>query len=437
MNNWKKISIGEFADFNPPEKLRKDLIAKKVPMDKLTPFERKIKGFEMAKYTNGPKFRNGDTLVAKITPCLENGKTAQVDILDDNEVAFGSSEFIVLRENKNSINDYIFYMAKSPVFRNRAIGCMEGTSGRKRVNEGALKRQLILVPNISIQKKIASVLSSLDDKIEINNKINASLQAIGQTLYKYWFMQFDFPDENGNPYKSSGGKMVYSLLLKREIPAGWEVKSLAEWIEKDKSGDWGKESNQGSYQLEVDCIRGADINGLNGNGDVKAPRRFILTKNSHKVLESHDLIVEISGGSPTQSTGRLSFVTEETLKRFNVPLICSNFCKAVSLKDKKLLFNFAQAWNSAYDNGILFGFEGKTSGIKNLLFDTFVSSFQTAFPEKVIVDKFYELMLSLHNQSQKLIKQNLELTQLRDWLLPMLMNGQVKLTDLEDKIRKN
>lgn len=100
---------------------------------------KKNKGLWICRIYAGPKFRNGDTLVAKITPCLENGKTAFVDILEDDEVAFGSSEFIVLRQNENSINDFIFYLAKSPAFRKRAIGCMEGTSGRKRVNEGALK----------------------------------------------------------------------------------------------------------------------------------------------------------------------------------------------------------------------------------------------------------------------------------------------------------
>lgn len=175
MNNWKPIRLGEFAEFNPPERIEKGKLSKKVPMAMLAEFQRKIKGFELALYQSGPKFRNGDTLVAKITPCLENGKTAQVDILDDSEVAFGSSEFIVLRENENSINDYIFYLAKSPVFRERAISCMEGTSGRKRVNEQALKRHEILAPDKHTQREIASVLSALDDKIELNNKLNDNL----------------------------------------------------------------------------------------------------------------------------------------------------------------------------------------------------------------------------------------------------------------------
>lgn len=175
MSNWRNVEIGKVVDFNPSETIKKGTIAKKIPMDKLTVFEKKIKGFEYSEYSAGPKFRNGDTLVAKITPCLENGKTAQVDILNENEVAFGSSEFIVLRENENTINDFIFYLAKSPAFRKRAIGCMEGTSGRKRVNEGALKLQVLPIPDVKTQKRISKILSDLDAKIELNNKINDNL----------------------------------------------------------------------------------------------------------------------------------------------------------------------------------------------------------------------------------------------------------------------
>lgn len=427
MSNWKQMSIGDFVDFNPSESLPKGKETKKIPMAMLTEYVRKIRGFEIAEYNSGPKFRNGDTLVAKITPCLENGKTAQVDILENNEVAFGSSEFIVLRENQYSINDYIYYLAKSPVFRERAISCMEGTSGRKRVNEGALKRQEIIVPNKNTQQKIAKVLSDLDAKIELNNKINAELEAMVKTLYDYWFVQFDFPNEYGKPYKSSGGMMVCNEELKREIPEGWEVDTLSSFINNDKSGDWGKEQEEGNYNQRVYCVRGADINGLNGKGELKTPERYILEKNLFKTLDPYDLIVEISGGSPVQSTGRLAYITEETLHRFDAPIICSNFCKAVTLKSKYYFYNFVFQWNSIYDAGVLFGYEGKTSGIKNLLFESFVSTHYTAIPPIELAEKFYDFMKPIQIKKEKNLKENQELASLRDWLLPMLMNGQVSV----------
>jgi len=427
MSRWKQISIGEFIDFNPPERIERGKLAKKIPMAMLTEFERKIKGYEISEYQAGPKFRNGDTLVAKITPCLENGKTAQVDILEDGEVAFGSSEFIVLRENANSINSYIYYLAKSPVFRERAISCMEGTSGRRRVNEGALKRQEIKVPDKISQQKIASILSALDDKIELNNKINSELEAMIKSIYDYWFVQFDFPDKNGKPYRTNGGKMVWNDELKRDIPKGWKVVKMVEWIDIDKSGDWGKEEPEGNFTKKVICFRGADINGLNGIAELKPPVRYILEKNSFKILRSHDLIIEISGGSPIQSTGRLAFVTDATIKRFEYPLICSNFCKPISLKNKKLLYNFVCYWNSLYANNIFFDYEGKTSGIKNLLFDSFVNSYYTVLPDENIVNQFYDLMTTIQNKKQTALAENRKLSELLDWLLPMLMNGQVNV----------
>ena len=289
MSKWKEMELGEAIKFNPTERISKGVRAKKIPMDKLGIFERKIKGFEFSEYSAGPKFRNGDTLVAKITPCLENGKTAQVDILDKDEVAFGSSEFIVLRENENTVNDFIYYLSKSPAFRKRAISCMEGTSGRKRVNEGALKKQILPIPDITTQRQIASVLSSLDAKIELNNKINAELEAMAKTIYDYWFVQFDFPNAQGKPYKSSGGKTVYNEELKREIPVGWEVELMEDWIELNKSGDWGKEELTGNYTTKVNCIRGADINGVNGLEQCNPPERFILEKNNFKILEDEIL----------------------------------------------------------------------------------------------------------------------------------------------------
>ena len=320
---------------------------------------------------------------------------------------------------------YIFYLLK---YKHKEILSKSHGSIQKNLYVSALETIKLNHQELTEQQKIAAVLSALDSKIELNNRINAELEAMAKTLYDYWFVQFDFPNKNGKPYKTSGGKMVWNEELKREIPEGWKVKLFSDWINNDKSGDWGKEQIEGNYTEKVYCIRGADINGLNGLGELKSPERYILEKNLHKTLDPADLIVEISGGSPTQSTGRLAFITEETLARFDAPIICSNFCKAVTLKNKKQLYNFVYHWKSIYDAGVLFGYEGKTSGIKNLLFESFVSSHYTVVPEMSATNKFYDFMEQLESKKQKNLKENQYLTELRDWLLPMLMNGQVKVS---------
>ena len=147
--NGKKVRLDEAINFNQKETIKKGEKVKKVAMDKLEVFTRKIAGYEETKFTSRTKFRNGDTLLARITPCLENGKTAQVDILEDNEVAFGSTEFIVMREKTGiTINDYVYYLAISPDFREIAIKSMNGSSGRQRVQKDVLDKSEIYIPSV-------------------------------------------------------------------------------------------------------------------------------------------------------------------------------------------------------------------------------------------------------------------------------------------------
>lgn len=302
----------------------------------------------------------------------------------------------------------------------------------------------IYLPDLPTQRKIASVLTALDHKIELNNKINAELEAMAKTLYDYWFVQFEFPfdfvqgklNAEGKPYKSSGGKMVYNETLKREIPEGWEVTVFNDWIETTKAGDWGREEIQDNYTERVVCIRGTDINGLNGKGELKAPIRYILRNNLTKSLEPFDFIIEISGGSPTQSTARIGMITEEALQRFDAHIVCSNFCKAVTLKDKHYAFIFLREWQRLYDAAIFFGFEGKTSGIRNFLFDSFMQSYYVVKPPKELAIQYFNIARDIEKKRQSNLKQNHGLAALRDWLLPMLMSGQVKVKDVEEKVVK-
>ncbi|MBK9395045.1 MAG: hypothetical protein IPN40_14615 [Uliginosibacterium sp.] len=128
---------------------------------------------------------------------------------------------------------------------------------------------------------------------------------------------------------------------------------------------------------------------------------------------------------PNPIHGRLALITDETIGRFARPLICSNFCKAISLKNSNYFFNFAYLWKSAYDSKVLFGWEGKTSGIKNLLFDAFTTKHLVSRPPQELAKRFFDLNAPMEAKKQKLLQETAGLAALRDWLLPMLMNGQV------------
>lgn len=177
-SEWTTVRAADFIEFNPRLSIKKGAMATKVAMDKLQPFTKKIPATEQAEFAGGSKFCNGDTIMARITPCLENGKTAYVDILADGEVAFGSTEFIVMRA-RAGISDpqFVYYLATSPAFRNVAIKSMVGSSGRQRVQQGVLDELELTVPPLEEQQKIGAMLAMLDQKIALNNKINDNLAA--------------------------------------------------------------------------------------------------------------------------------------------------------------------------------------------------------------------------------------------------------------------
>ncbi|MDE6666635.1 MAG: restriction endonuclease subunit S, partial [Ruminococcus sp.] len=298
-SEWKVCRLGDIINFNPKETLKKGTFAKRVTMDMLKPFYRDITTFEITEFKGGTKFRNGDTLMARITPCLENGKTAKVNILTDNEIGFGSTEYIVFRAIEGITNeDFVYYLVCSPEVRNPAIKSMVGSSGRQRVQTDVLQNLKISLPDLETQCKIGSLLKSLDDKIELNNRINENLEYQAQAIFKSWFVDFE----------PLGGVM----------PEDWKVGTFSDIIISTLGGDWGKETPTGNYTEQVHCIRGADIPEVKAGNKGKMPTRYILPKNfKAKQLIADDIVIEISGGSPTQSTGRVCLISQALLNRYS------------------------------------------------------------------------------------------------------------------------
>ncbi|WP_308683174.1 restriction endonuclease subunit S [Stomatobaculum longum] len=195
MAEWVMKKLKDIAEFNPRESLAKGVVAKKVAMDKLQPFCRDIPGYELEPFSGGTKFRNGDTIMARITPCLENGKTAKVAVLDEGEVGFGSTEYIVFRAKDGIDEDFIYYLVCSPLVREPAIKSMVGSSGRQRVQTDVVQNLEIMVPDYEEQKQISGILKSLDDKIVVNTEINKNLLEQAQSIFTQEFLMLDrIPD---------------------------------------------------------------------------------------------------------------------------------------------------------------------------------------------------------------------------------------------------
>ena len=301
------------------------------------------------------------------------------------------------------------------------LGNLSAQSAQPGLSIQTLSKQIIRLPSISYQREISTVLKSLDDKIELNRRINDNLEQQAQALFKSWFVDFE-------PFKE--GKFVDSEL--GMIPEGWRIGTLNELIISTLGGDWGKEDAIGNYVKKVSCIRGADIPEIRQGNRGNMPTRFILNKNFlNKALKAEDLVVEISGGSPTQSTGRICQISDTLLKKYDDVVICTNFCRAIKTKHPYSQFIY-YLWGYLYKRGVMFLYENGTTGIKNLDINGLLEKEIIVIPDENTVHKytglcnlFSQIVQSNGYESERLVK-------LRDTLLPKLMSGELKISDINN-----
>lgn len=216
MTKWIEGKLRDLVEVNPTVKLIKGERYPFVSMDVIQPFYKPVEAKEEREFrSGGAKFENGDILFARITPCLENGKIAQVKNLKNGK-GFGSTEFIVLRGKEGVTDtDFVYYLATNKAFRENAERLMVGTSGRQRVDKQQFEDQIISIPDLQTQKRISSILGSIDKKIELNVEMNKTLEETAMTLYKHWFVDFG-PFQDGEFVESELGM----------IPKGWEVSNV-------------------------------------------------------------------------------------------------------------------------------------------------------------------------------------------------------------------
>lgn len=388
--------LKDFIDFNPRETLPKGQLAKKVAMEKLRPFCRDIEEFEVAKYSGGAKFRNGDTLLARITPCLENGKTAQVRFLNDGEVGFGSTEYIVLRAKEGvSDSDYIYYLSTSPKLREIAIQSMVGSSGRQRVQQDVLEKAELHIPPLDEQKKIAGILSALDDKIELNNKINRNLEAQAQAIFKSWFVDFE-------PFKN--GKFIDSELGK--IPEYWRVVKFSEFLKPRIE----KINNSTITEYSV-------TNSGIFKRDEKFKKRLSGAKTFNKIIYYADMVFGMSReilnwGLMRDQIGSVS--SAYTVFSVNTELVDLSYLE------------FFMRYHHEYFKSIIRLASREGQGIdKAVLFNKCV-----IIPDTNAIARFLEILNSISNSRLAINEESRRLAQLRDALLPKLMSGEINVSNV-------
>lgn len=268
------------------------------------------------------------------------------------------------------------------------------------INRNTVHKEIVSLPDIETQRRIASTLSMFDEKIKINTEINDNLQQQAQALFKKWFV--DNPDA-----------------------ISWKEGTFSNLIEKAISGDWGKDSPSGNNTEMVYCIRGADILEVRAGNKGKMPTRYILPKNyAAKQLVDGDIVVEISGGSPTQSTGRAAAVSDALLARYDKGMVCTNFCKALKPRAGYSMYVYYY-WQYLYDRDIFFSYENGTTGIKNLDINGFIETEPIVIAPEGLVEKFDAVCQTIFSKIYANGMENEHLALVRDTLLPKLMSGEI------------
>lgn len=280
------------------------------------------------------------------------------------------------------------------------------------------------LPYIETQITIASILEALDSKIELNNRINAELEAMAKTIYDYWFVQFDFPDKKGKPYKTSSGKMVWNESLKREIPEGWTNGTVGDIADLIRGVSYSKEDiAESNDDIAIPILRATNIsnNVIDLYNMVYVPMEFVSEK---QFLQKFDILMTMSSGS-TEHIGKNGFYYFDEQVSFGA------FCAKLVAK-KKFRYYLYSYMQSPFLNATIKN-ECLGTNINNLN-GSLVSGFKMVIPAENILEMFNSKVENYFYLIANNMKQNQQLTELRDWLLPMLMNGQVKVKEAEEML---
>ena len=419
------MKLSDLIDFNPKRPLEKGALTPFIEMADLPEGERDVSGIGNRVFNGGgSKFKNGDTLFARITPCLENGKTAKVSGLPENAVGHGSTEFIVMAAKDPGVDeDFVYYVARHPEFRAYAKGRMEGTSGRQRVSWQAISDYEI--PDFSSLERsgIGSVLSSMDNLISNNRRVNQALEAMARTLFKAWFVDFEpvrakmegrwqrgqsLPGLPAHLYDIFPDRLIESEL--GEIPEGWEMRSL-DSIANYLNGLALQKFPPESETEFLPVIKIAQLRAGNTNGADKASTQikpeYVVVDGDVLFSWSGSLEVEVWNGGRGALNQHLFKVTSN-----EVPKWFYFFATRQHLSDFRAI-----AAGKATTMGHI-----QRKHLKD-------ARIAVAPPESM--KKFDAVIASQFDQLVSNAQQSRSLAQLRDTLLPKLISGELRVPDAE------
>lgn len=392
--NFRKMSFLDAICLSPKVTIRKGEDIPFVEMANVAVGNRKDPmAIEVRSFSGGTKFEKNDTVIASIEPCLQHGKSFY---FSEHDKGAGSTEFLVFRKIDGVTTDqFVYYFMMSYEIRAAMIRSMKGATGRQRVDTEVFTGMQINVPDIETQDRIAGILSDYDSAIANCRKQIALLEEAAMRLYREWF-------------KDGKG----------------EKKRIGDFVECTIAGSWGTGEVSPKCPNKVVCIRGADFEDIGQRGLGKKIIRYVSDKHmAERSLNEGDMIVEMSGGSPTQATGRNVLMTGQLIQRFGLPVLCTNFCKLIR-PEKGYGFYLYLAWKDLYESKVMFNYEVGTTGIKNFDYELFTHDVLITDPGKKI-DAFNQVVSPMFDMIDACGTTIADCAEARDRLLPKLMKGEV------------
>ena len=364
-------------------------------------------------------YQEGDILLSNIRPYFRKTWLA-------THSGGCNADVLCIRANPNKcFSKYLYYLFTTDNFVNDYLKSCKGA----KMPRGDVQRLLnyeVDLPDLPTQLRIAGVLGSLDEKIALNRTKIAELEALAKTIYDYWFVQFDFPDKNGNPYKSSGGKMVWNEQLKCEVPEGWEVTQIGKHIKSNRGVSYSTKNISSGEGIPM-----INLNSFNVTSTYKVAgiKTFEGEIPDYKLLKPFDLVMcntQQTDLDPNKDIIGKSFLVPDI---FNSNITSSHHVTTIHVDDNELKVFLNALFHTKEFHAYISGFASGTS-IRGLDFFG-VESCHVALPPKPLLSKFSQLVMACEKQKSIVLRNQSLLQPLRDYLLPLLMNGQVTVGGLK------
>ena len=358
------------------------------------------------------KLHSGDILLTSEAPLGE-----LLYLKEKTDYCLSQRLFALRTQSEKLSSKFLYYYLLSPIGRHQLLRRISGTAAEGIRQTELVQLDVTFPENIEEQKRTADILSAFDDKIELNNKISRTLEEMAQAIFKEWFVNFRFPGHEKV-------KMVDSELGK--IPEGWEVKSWGDLESVSLAGDWGYDNASEESSQKVYILRGTDIPSLQAGDRGDCPTRYLSIESlERRKLKAGDIVIEISGGSKGQPTGRSLFITQEILNRFELPLVHTSFCRLVRGNNILASVLMYLHIDRLYRTKKIWNYQLQSTGISNFQYGQFREYERLVVPPRDIQDKISDTLYSYIEYGHR--NENQKLAALRDLLLPKLMSGEIRV----------